>query len=120
MPLMIDLEQTTFDQISSICTDHPDLPLILSDVAYRSDRYIYPLLESHSNLYIETARYQTHRGIESICDSFGPRRLIFSSRTPELTCGPMAMMVRYAKIAPKDKEMILGGNLAELIRRLRG
>ena len=115
MPLMIDLNQTSFDQISAVCSTHPDLKLILSDVAYRADRFIYPLLSSHPNLYIETARDQTHRCSEAICSKFGPTRLIFGSRTPELACGPMAATVRFARIGRDEKDQILGGNIGRLM-----
>lgn len=119
MPVMIDLGQTSYDQIFDICAAHPDLPLILSDVAYRSNRYIYPLLEIHRNLRIETSRYQPHRGIEAVCARFGSSRLIFGSQSPELACGPMAMTIRYASITQDDKERILGGNLEDLMKEVR-
>jgi predicted TIM-barrel fold metal-dependent hydrolase len=115
IPLMIDLDQTSYDQVSAVCSSHPDLKLILSDVAYRADRFIYPLLALHPNLYIETARYQTHRGIEAICKRFGPSRLVFGSRVPDLACGPMAMTIRYAGIDVEERDQILGGNLARLM-----
>ena len=115
IPLMIDLDQTSYDQVSAVCSSHPELKLILSDVAYRADRFIYPLLDLHPNLFIETARYQTHRGIEAICQRFGPTRLVFGSRVPDLACGPMAMTIRYAKIGAEEKEQILGRNLARLM-----
>jgi predicted TIM-barrel fold metal-dependent hydrolase len=115
IPLMIDLGQTSYDQVSAVCSSHPELKLILSDVAYRSDRFIYPLLELHPNLFIETARYQTHRGIEAICKRFGSSRLVFGSRVPDLACGPMAMTIRYARIGNEDRDRILGGNLARLM-----
>jgi len=115
MPLMIDLGQTSFDQVSAVCSSHPGLKLVLSDVAYRTDRFIYPLLEMHPNLHIETARYQTHRGIEAITGRFGATRLVFGSRVPELACGPMAMTIRYSRIGEGDREKILGGNMARLM-----
>jgi predicted TIM-barrel fold metal-dependent hydrolase len=119
IPTMIDLGQTDFDAIQGVCSRNPDLPIILSDVAYRSDRYIYPLLEQCGNLHIETARYQTHRGVEAICARFGSSRLIFGSRAPELSPGPMAMTVRYARIDRDSKERILGGNLLRLMEGVR-
>lgn len=119
MPLMVDLTQASYDQIVAACTAHPGLPLILSDVGYRTDRSIYPLLAAHANLRIETSRYQTHRGIESICRNFGASRLVFGSRSPELVCGPMAMTIRYAQISKAEKDKILGGNFQALMRGIR-
>lgn len=119
LPLMVDLGQTSYDEVNRVCIDHPDLPLIMSDVAYRSDRYIYPLLKANRNLRLETSKYQTHRGIESVCGQLGPERLIFGSGTPALLPGPMAMTVRYAKIPDSHREMILGGNLEQLMKGVR-
>jgi len=115
MPTMIDLSQTNYDEIAAICQAFPDLPLILSDVAYRTDRYIYPLLRSFPHLYIETSRYQTHRGVEALCKRFGPERLIFGSHSPQFPPGPAAMTVRYALIDQESKNKILGGNLEGLM-----
>ncbi len=119
IPLMVDLSQSDYDSMAAVLSAHPDLPLILSDVAYRSDRFIYPLLAAHPNLRIETSRYQTHRGIESICDRFGSSRLVFGSRSPDLPPGPMAMTIRYASIGRDDRERILGGNIQSLMEGIR-
>ena len=119
IPLMIDLSQTDLEGIHRLCAANPRLPVILSDVGYRSDRFIYPLLERHGNLHVETGKYQTHRGVESICSRFGASRLIFGSRTPELACGPMAMSIRYARIDPESKDSILGGNILHLMDGVR-
>jgi len=119
MPLMVDLTQTSCEQVATACTAHPDLPLILSDVGYRLGRSIYALLSAHPNLRIETSRYQAHRGIESICREFGASRLLFGSHSPELVCGPMAMTIRYARISKAEKDKILGGNFQALMRGIR-
>ncbi len=120
MPLMIDLTQTTCDQVAAICTAHPGLPVILADVGYRTGRFIYALLGACPNLRIETSRYQAHRGIESLCREFGAERLIFGSRSPDLACGPTAMAIRYARISKAEKDKILGGNFEALMRGIRG
>jgi hypothetical protein len=119
MPTMVDLGQISYEEIHAVCSAHPGLPLLLSEVAYRADRLVYPLLKAHPNLRLETSRYQTHRGIESICRRFGSERLVFGSQTPDLACGPMAMTVRYARISEDEKAGIMGGNLQEMIGGIR-
>lgn len=119
IPVMIDLSETSFEALQGVCENHPRLPVILSDVSYRTDRNIYPLLKRYTNLRIETSFYQVHRGIESVSREFGASRLIFGSGHPDLQCGPMAMTIRYAKIPDSDKKAILGGNLERLMEGIR-
>ena len=119
VPLLLDVTEVDYDTVEAICSSHPRLPVVVTKVGYRADRILYPLLERHPNLLVETSTYQTHRGLESVCRRFGASRLIFGSAAPELRPGPMAMTVRYAMIEPPEKDQILGLNFEQLRRRIR-
>ncbi len=119
MPILVDLDQTDPEHINAVCQSHPELPIVLSNVNYRVNRFLFPLLSRNRNLHLETSFYQNHRGIETLCKRFGSSRLLFGSRSPEFAPGPMAMAIRYAQISGEEKSKILGGNLNRLIEGIR-
>ncbi|MEK7400394.1 MAG: amidohydrolase family protein [Candidatus Poribacteria bacterium] len=114
--LIIELDHIGWDGIDSLCGRYPKLPVIITNLNYRINRYLYPLLEKHKNLLIETSGYQVHSGIEDVCSRFGARRLIFGSRMPFWTPGPAVTLVEYSLISQKEKALIAGGNLSRLLR----
>jgi len=115
VPVIIDINQTNWDEISQILGAHPNLPLIVLNTYYRVDRFLYPLWETHDNLYLETTTYQTYRGIESVCGRFGPQRLVFGTNLPELEVGGAISAILYADISDEAKAAIAGGTLKRLL-----
>ena len=113
--VIIELDQIGWDGINSLCSRYPRLPVIITNLNYRIDRYLYPLLDRFKNLHIEISGYQVHRGIEAICSRFGAEKLIFGSRMPYFIPGPAMALVEYSLISPKDKSLIASGNLGRLL-----
>jgi len=115
VPVLLDAAQINWGALSALLTRHPALPVVLLDTYYRVDRYLYPLWEKHSNLYLETTTYQVHRGIEAVVARFGPERLVFGTNLPTLeTGGPLAQIL-YAELPEADKQAIAGGTLQRLL-----
>lgn len=115
IPLMIGMDQLDCNNIYEIALHYKKLPLILTNVGYRADRYIYPLLEKTENIYIETSSYKVNFGIESLCRRFGSNRLIFGSGAPIYSIGSAVTMITHLDISDKDKEAIAGNNLKHLL-----
>ena len=115
IPLFLDLDQTSWDEIATILKDHPWLNLVLLRTSYRIDRYIYPLFERYEHLRIEAATYQVNCGIEEICSRFGAKRLLFGTGLPFTEAGPSIAQITYAEIDDADKRLIAGENLRRLL-----
>lgn len=115
--LPVFVEQTAVDwrDVDRIAERHPDLPLVLIDITYRINRDLYPRLKAFSNLYVEISYLQQHRGIEDVCERFGPERLLFGSKIPILCPGSARHMVETAAIPDDAKAAIAGGNLRRLL-----
>ena len=116
IPLFIDFEETSWDQLYSLCDNHPNLPIVLTRASFRFNRQIYALLSKTQNLYIETSHFQLHCGIEDVCKKFGANRLLFGSSAPFFAPSPSMMAVKYANISEEEKEMIAGKNLIKLLK----
>jgi predicted TIM-barrel fold metal-dependent hydrolase len=115
IPLLIDKALIEWGQVFEICGTYRQLPLILCEVWYKDNRYLYPLLEKFDNLYVDLCRLIGHQCLEDICKRFGERHLIFGSKLPVFTPGPAISMVLYAELEQKQKEEIAGGNLRRLL-----
>jgi predicted TIM-barrel fold metal-dependent hydrolase len=115
VPVLIDIGQTDWAELARLLEDHPALNVVLLDMYYRVDRYLYPLLERHPNLHVETTTYQVHLGIEAACERFGHGRLVFGTNLPHLEVGGPVAQVMYADLPDEAKAAIAGGNLRRLL-----
>ncbi len=115
MVTIIEIDQVGWDGLYGLCSRFPDLPVIIANLNYRVNRYLYPLLEKFRNLHVETSGYQMHRGVEALCSRFGAERLIFGTRMPYFTPGPAMTMINYSLISQEDREKMAGGNLRRLL-----
>lgn len=118
VPLFLDQEQIGWDTVHDLCGRYPKLPLVLTNVGYRVNRLLYPLLEKFQNLYVELSSYCGHRAIEAIVERFGAQKLLFGTRLPYFTPGAAVGMLRYAEISDSDRKRIGGDNLRKLLGRV--
>lgn len=115
VPLFIGIDQLSWDELFGLCSNHPKLRIVLTDLNYRVDRNLYSMLNRFQYLYMETIGYKVHNGIEEICTRFGAERLIFGSGMPIYSGGSAVSMINYARIGEKEKRMIAGENLKKLL-----
>lgn len=115
IPLLLDMDQTSWEDVAGILKAHPALNLMLLRTSYRIDRMIYPLFEKYENLRIEAATYQVTLGIEEVCRRFGAERLLFGTGLPFTEAGPSIAQIAYAEISDGEKQLIVGGNLTRLL-----
>jgi predicted TIM-barrel fold metal-dependent hydrolase len=115
IPLFLSLTEVTWSEIAALLSDYEKLPLILTGVTYRLDRYLYPLWAQHQNLYVEISGYQGYQAIEAVVSRFGPGRLLFGTNMPVFSPGGAIAAVTYAAISDEAKSSIAGGNLRRLL-----
>lgn len=117
IPLFIGYPQfdPNLEGLYTLLTNHPKLPVVLTNANYRLARNLYPLLARFDNLYVETFGFKAQDGIEDICDKFGAERLIFGSGMPESSGGGAVAMITYANISFEEKQKIASGNLEKLL-----
>jgi len=115
IPLMLGLDQLGWNELHELCDNHPEMKLILTDVAYRMDRNAFALMKKFDNLFIETMGYKAHNGIEEMCSRFGAGRLVFGSSMPLLSGGAAVSMINYARISEDEKKMIAYKNMEDLL-----
>ena len=95
---------------------YPELPVILCYMnIWPADRYYRPFLAQFPNLYMELSSMITDQGIRQLVEEYGPDRLLFGSRFPQMYIGGQQLMLRHAKISEEAKDLIAGGNFLRLM-----
>lgn len=126
LPLFLDYERAhwaetvvDYSSVSRICSDFPNIPLILVREGIGSSRYLYPLLEKFDNLHIEISYYQPPCGLEDISKKFGAKHLLFGTGLPTYEAGPVIAMLSCSEISLDEKRMVAGDNLRTLLKDVR-
>ncbi len=122
VPLWVDFghegwsERTIdFGGIHEVCEAFPELPIVLVRPNIGSDRRLFALLRQHANLHFETSYYTVHRGIELVCETFGPERVLFGTGLPHRAPGPPITALAYSLIDEDARALVAGGNLSRLL-----
>jgi predicted TIM-barrel fold metal-dependent hydrolase len=115
VPVVIDLDQTSWGEIEGVLGRHPGLNLIVCRTGYRITRWAYPLLARHAGLRIETSFFEQHLGIETVVEKFGADRLVFGTGLPEYDAGGAISPILYAAIEDADRLCIAAGNLESIL-----
>jgi hypothetical protein len=115
LPLMLDAEIVTWEDVQRILELYQRLPLIMANCSYRHNRFLYPLFERYPNLRVEISRFLGAGSIEDVVRRFGPRPLLFGTNMPYYTGTAAVGRLAYAEIERSDKEAIAGGNIKTII-----
>lgn len=126
IPLFLDFDVkmwsdpfTDWKGVYEICTDFPDLPVVIVHEGTAASRRLYPLWRKLDNLYVETSYYQPHRAFEDICGRFGPERILFGTGIPVHEGGMPLHMLFRSGVREEDRRLIAGGNLRRLMEDVR-
>jgi len=117
--VLISRADIEWDVLARVMADFPALVVVLLDVGYRSDRYLFPLLAKFRQLHFDGATYLAHRQLEAFVDRDGPDRLLFGSRLPLYTPAAALGVLASARISSDARLGIAGGNLRRLLAACR-
>ena len=112
-------DRTNWRAVVNLCLRHPDLPVIVTEFRFRTNRRLYQALGKCENLLIELSALWLFRAVESICRKFGAQRLLFGTRLPIRDPSCALGMVNYAMISEEEKKLVAGGNLRRLMEGVR-
>jgi hypothetical protein len=115
MPLVLPAGEMSLDTVDGVLAAHPSLPVILAETGYRLSRRLYPMLDHHANLYVETSMYMLHGGIDDFARHFGAERMLFGSRYVHYQPGAAVAGLMYTELGDDDRRLIAGGNLRRLL-----
>ncbi|HRX42630.1 MAG TPA: amidohydrolase family protein [Clostridia bacterium] len=119
IPLFVDVDEIGWTNIDALLNDYRNLPVVLCNTGYRADRYIYPLMKTYENLYVETSRLLSHLGIEALAKAVGTDRILFGTSMPLFTGSGAVYYIKKLMLPEKDKARIASGNLERLLSEVR-
>jgi predicted TIM-barrel fold metal-dependent hydrolase len=106
--------------VDRVLRDFPELRLcVVGHGSWGEDRYFRPLMEAYPNFMVDTSRYELDGGIEELCRTYGPERLLFGTNFPETPMGGPILTLLHADIRDEDRELIAGGNLRRILEEVR-
>ena len=112
---LISRAEIEWNAIAQLLQNFPRLRVLLLDIGYRSDRYLFPLLKRFQNLYFDSSTYVAHRQLEWYLEHFGPDRVVFGSRLPLYTPAAALMTLGTARVPDSARLAVAGENLRRLI-----
>ncbi|MBN1352128.1 amidohydrolase family protein [candidate division KSB1 bacterium] len=119
IPLILPFNQATWEEVFQICQQFPDLPVIITTLDYRQLRYLLPLWQTCSNLYVDISWFSIAKIMSYLNRKGHIRNLLFGTNYPKYTPGGAVAMVTYADVNEQDKKKIAGDNLREIIAGIR-
>jgi len=116
VPVFCRQEQVTLEQVAELAGRHPQLPIIIAAVGYRSQRVAVPLMRSFPNVHFCLGGAASlHRGIEQLLAAAGPERVLFGTGFPESAPAAAVTQLTYADITDEHKALIGSANLERLL-----
>lgn len=104
-----------WDAIATLLENFPRLNVLLLDIGYRSDRYLFPLLQKFPNVYFDSSMCAGHRQLEWYLEHFGPDRIVFGSRLPLYTPAAALTVLGTARVPESIRYAVAGENLRRLL-----
>ena len=115
-PLLLPFSETNWDEVHSICTSFPNLPVIVHTVNYRQLRFLLPLWTKHRNLYVDISWFSIMDIIPFLTKHNLLDRLLFGTNYPIYSPGAAVTMVTYSKANDDIKKKIAGDNLRKILQ----
>lgn len=113
--VLISRTEIEWNDLAALLENFPHMKMLLLDIGYRSDRYLFPLLERFAGLHFDSSNYVSHRQLEWYLDRFGPDRMVFGSRLPLYTPGTALTVLGTARVKDAARLAVAGGNLRRLL-----
>ncbi|MBD2865091.1 amidohydrolase family protein [Paenibacillus oceani] len=111
---------TGWEHIYSVLEQFPELTVIVHNYGLWSHaRFLYPLLRTYSNVYIECGDMQTAGELKHICGKFSSERILFGSDFPSNNIGGPLATVIGSGIGQADIANIAFGNIERLLSEVR-
>jgi predicted TIM-barrel fold metal-dependent hydrolase len=120
LPLFLPADNVTPNDIHLLCDAFPQLRLVLTNLGYRADVWLYPLLRLHPALHICLGHtYVPPLGPDLFVRHFGAERMIFGSALPHYGPGALVGMVAYSTLTDVQKALVYAGNMERLMSEVR-
>jgi len=112
---LLDLEQTSWEELDQVAGAYPALPLVACHVGYRGLRRMAGVLARRPNVYIDLSFFSSHDGLEWLVVRYGAGRVLFGTGAPVADGGGAVTRLRLAQLGAATQAAIGLGNLRQLL-----
>jgi predicted TIM-barrel fold metal-dependent hydrolase len=120
IPVLCRHSALDFDAVAELAGRHPELPVVMFHVGYRTQRMVVSLMKAFANVYLAIGSpYSVHLGLESVAGHVGAERLLFGTGFPYAEPAACVTMLTYSDLSEGDKQLVGSGNLDRLIGGIR-
>jgi predicted TIM-barrel fold metal-dependent hydrolase len=110
--------------VELLATEYPEVSFIIPHLGSFADDWKAQLafidqLVRHPNIFTDTSGIRRFDLLEQATRRAGARKILFGSDGPWLHPGVELAKVRLLRLAQFEEQLVLGGNLIRLIRRVR-
>lgn len=117
LPLLVDCTQTSWPAIAAVAQAHPELPIIVSLVGYRTLRSSTDLLARYPNTHLDLVNFSSHCGLEWLVQQFGASRLLFGTGAPMRDAAEAVTRLLWSALDDHDVRAIGHDNAQRLLER---
>ncbi len=108
----------SLEDIDAICSDFPDLPVILLRTHRSLETQLVLLMRKHKNLYFTHTLTTLYGQLEQAVEMMGVDRVLYGSQMPYWDPSLPMGMLNYADLTLEQKRRIAGANLQRLLDRV--
>ncbi|MGQ0654475.1 MAG: amidohydrolase family protein [Betaproteobacteria bacterium] len=102
-------------QLGTLARDFPEANIIIGHMGSGMFYDAILMARRHPNLYVDMSLTGGH-AFKTACEDVGAAKILFGSDAPYANPGAVKRMVEDAPLSAEDKALILGGNIARLIK----
>jgi hypothetical protein len=115
---LYDYNAGSLEILNWLCSNYPDLSILITRVGYRVFQILFPLMQTYPNLYLDMSFFASHQGVEMVTRELGAKRIIFGTGQPLVDPGGAMLRLAGACISEEEIKMIAGSNLEGLLNRV--
>ncbi len=119
VPMLLPFQQFDWEDVYTVCHEYPDLPVIATGINYRQLRYLLPLWENCSNLYVDSSWLSIADLLPFLKQRGLLEKLLFGTNYPAYTPSAAVSMITYSNVSLEDKQSVGSGNLLSLLENIK-
>lgn len=123
LPVLYDV-MGEIAQVELLAREYPDVNFIIPHLGSFADSWkaqlaFIPMLERHANIYTDTSGIRRFDLLQMAIQGGGAHKVLFGSDGPWLHPGVELEKVYALNLPPAQEQLVLGGNVLRLMRRVR-
>ena len=119
IPVFLDYGEAVGDELYDLCSAYPNVKFVITNTSYALNRFLGPILDNCSNLYLATGNYVVHTGLELMCKYYGAEKMVFNTNLPTGSAVAAVSLVCFADISGEEKQLIASGNLEKMLGEVK-